>query len=192
MIDTLQQHEPVALPERSFGRIVRSVLGYSLLVALMFISPLYVFVPAALFACGIRNGKGATIAMLTLATAIAWFMDMQTAHAAGVGVTDAMLIYSYLAALVVAVSLPALIVLPLVERGVAFGRVLVTAVLLGISGLAATEAVMRARFNFSPYHEQAIRARQTATCAGDALRPASTPPSAGSVVPVIQLASSDA
>ncbi len=62
-----------------------------------------------------------------------------------------------------AVSIPALIVLPLVERGVSFGRVLVTAVLLGISGLAATEAAMQARFNFSPFHEQAIRARQTAT-----------------------------
>ena len=163
MIDTLQQQEPVALPERSFGRIVRSVLGYALLVALMFISPLYVFIPAALFACGMKNGKSATIAMLTLATAIAWFIDMQTAHVPGVGATDAMLIYSYLAALVVAVSIPALLVLPLVKRAEPFGRVLVTAILLGISGLAATEAVMQTRFNFSPFHEQAIRARQTAT-----------------------------
>src|SRR5438105_526908 len=163
MIDTLQQQEPVALPERSFGRVVRSVLGYALLVALMFLSPLYVCIPAALFACGMKNGKSATIAMLTLATAIAWFIDMQTAHVPGVGVTDAMLIYSYLAALVVAVSIPALLVLPLVKRAEPFGRVLVTAILLGISGLAATEAVMQTRFNFSPFHEQAIRARQTAT-----------------------------
>ena len=163
MIETSSlQHEPVALPERSFGRIVRSVIGYAVLVALMFISPLFVFVPAALFACGIRNGKPAAMIALALATMISIAIAVQTAHVPGTTPTDALMSYAYLAALVVAVGVPALVVLPLVERGEAFGRVLLSAVLLSITGLGATEAVLQQGYGFSPYREQVVRAHQTA------------------------------
>jgi Predicted membrane protein (DUF2232) len=164
MTDTTSlQHEPVGIPERSFGRIVRSVLGYALLVALMFISPLYVFLPAALFACAIRNGKPATMVMLAFAAVTAFYVNTQAAHVPGVASSDAMLNFAYYLALVAAVSIPAFIVLPMVERGEAFGRVLITAVLIGVIGLAATEAAMRTSYHFSPYAELALRThRRTA------------------------------
>ena len=41
MIETsLSQSDPIALPDRPFGRIARSVLGYALLTALMIITPI--------------------------------------------------------------------------------------------------------------------------------------------------------
>jgi len=158
----LQQHEPLALPERSTGRIVRSVFGYSLLLALMFLTPIVVFVPAVMFACGMKNGKLAAIIMVALGAPIALFLDVETARFAGASAGDAMSGYSYLLALVVAVCVPAIAVLPLVERGETFGRVLVTAIIASITGLGATEAAMQAGYGFSPYHEQVVRAHQTA------------------------------
>jgi len=41
MIETSLQHdEPVAIPARSFGKQVRSMAGYTIVTALMFVSPL--------------------------------------------------------------------------------------------------------------------------------------------------------
>jgi hypothetical protein len=156
------QQEPVALPERSFGRTARSVSGYGLLLALMFISPLFVFVPAAIFACGARNRRGAVLVALAVGTAVAGLIAMQTAHAPSTTAADALMGYAYLAALVVGVAVPALIVLPMVERGESFGRILVIALLASMAGLAATEVSMQLVAHFSPYREQVIRAHQTA------------------------------
>ncbi len=160
-IPTLQQ-EPVVLPERSFGRIVRSVLGYGLLLALMFISPLFVFVPAAVFACGVRNRRGAAVLALAIATAVAALIAMQTAHGPSSTTADALMGYAYLAALLLGVAVPALLVLPMVERGESFGRILVIALLASMAGLAATEAGAQLLTHFSPYREQVMRAHQTA------------------------------
>jgi hypothetical protein len=54
MTETLQHDEPVAMPVRSFGKQARSMAGYVLMTALMFVSPLFVFIPASLLHCGIR------------------------------------------------------------------------------------------------------------------------------------------
>jgi len=178
----LQQHEPMALPERSFGRVARSVFGYSLLVALMFLTPLVVFVPAVMFACGIKNGKVPAIITVALASAIALFLDVETARFAGASAADAMTGYSYLLALVVAVCVPAIAVLPLVERGETFGRVLVTAVIAGMTGLAATEAAMQTGYGFSPYQEQVVRAHQTAASVVAAYEKAGVPAKGVSVM----------
>ena len=67
---SLSQSEPMALSSRPFGRVVRSVIGYSLLTALMFITPMLVFVPAALLHCAIRNGRRAAWTALALAVAL--------------------------------------------------------------------------------------------------------------------------
>ncbi len=161
MTDTLEHEEPLALPVRSRGRVIRSVLGYALLVALMSFTPVFVFIPAALFACGIRNGKLGVAVSLALATIAAWFLTAQTAHAPGVTPADGLMGYAYLAALVFAIGVPSLIVLPLVERAESFGRVLVSAVLLGLSGLGATEAFMQAAFHFSPYRYHIDKMRES-------------------------------
>lgn len=164
MIDTRSlQHEPVAFPERSLGRVIRSVAGYALLVALMFVSPLFVFIPAALFACGIRNGRRAALVVLSLATLFASLIAVQSGRAPGATQADALMGYGYLAALALAIGVPALAVAPMVERGEAFGRVLMSAVLLGIGGLTITEAGMRSLAQFSPYAEQVKRAHETST-----------------------------
>ena len=159
MIDTLQQ-EPVALPERPFGRIARSVLGYALLVTLMFFTPLFVFVPVALFACAIRNGKLGVTLSLAISTAASWFIIEQVAHSPAVLPADAVTEYAFIIGRILAIAVPALFVLPLVERGESFGRVLTTGMVLGIPGLVAREAIIRARFGLSPYHEFTGHLRQ--------------------------------
>ncbi len=156
------QQDPVVVPERSFGSIARSVGGYGLLMALMFISPLFVFVPAAIFACGARNRRVAAVVALAIGTAIAALLAVQTGRAPSSTAADAVMGYAYLAALVAGVAVPALIVLPMVERGEAFGRVLMIALLASMAGLGATEVGTQLVAHFSPYREQVVRAHQTA------------------------------
>lgn len=159
------QPEPVMLPERSFGRTARSVAGYALLLTLMYISPLFVFIPAAIFACSARNGRvGAWIA-LGASTTFSVLIAVQTARAPGTSWQEAMTAYSYGMALVTAVAIPAIVVAPAVRRGASFGGVLVTAVLLSAVGLATTEVTMQSATSgrFSPYAEQVARAAETTT-----------------------------
>src|SRR5205085_7665516 len=116
----------------------------------------------AIFHCALRNGRGATIGALGIATLAAWIVAVQTAHAPGTSQADVMMGYAYVVALVLAVALPSLLVEPLVERGESFGRVLLIAVVLSMLGLTATEAGMRAAVSFSPGREQIVRVDQMA------------------------------
>jgi len=141
--------------------MVRGVAAYAMLMALLFITPLFVFVPAALFHCGIRNGKRVAWSALIVGAALAGLLAIQTAHVPGTTSADALMGYSYLIALVLGIAVPAMIVLPLVARGEAFGRVLMISVLLSMAGLTATELTMRATTGFSPYAEQLVKAKQT-------------------------------
>ena len=141
--------------------MVRSVAGYGVLVALMLISPLFVFVPAALFQCGIRNGKRVVWPAVAIGIALAAFVTVQSAQVPGAAVNDVQMAYSYLLALVLAVVVPALVVLPLVAKGESFGRVLMIALVVSVVGLAATEVIMRTATGFSPYAEQITKAQQT-------------------------------
>ncbi|MGZ7030753.1 MAG: DUF2232 domain-containing protein [Thermoanaerobaculia bacterium] len=161
MTETSLQHEPVPLPGRSAGRMVRGVAGYAMLLALMFISPLFVFIPAALFHCGIRNGKRIVWSALVLGVTLAGLLAMQSSHAPAATSADSLMGYSYLIALVLGIAVPAMIVMPLVARGEAFGRVLMIAVVLSMAGLGITEATMRASAGFSPFAEQVLKAKQT-------------------------------
>jgi len=156
------QHEPMMFHGRPFGRLAWSIAGYALLLSLMLVSPLFVFVPAAIFHCAIRNGRGATIGALAVSTLVAWIVAIQTSHGTGTTQSDVIMGYAYVIALVLAVALPALLVQPLVERGESLGRVLMFAVVLSILGLTATEAGMRAAVNFSPGREQVVRVDQMA------------------------------
>jgi len=149
---SLQHDQPVAAPVRSFGKQARSLAGYTILGALMFVSPLRVFLPAALFHCGIRNGRRAAWLMLVLSTAIAGMIvygSLQAGKAAEVPIS-----YSYLLGIFLAVALPAMAIMPMVERGESFGRVLVYALILAVLGLAITELTMRVMMGVSPYGAQ--------------------------------------
>src|SRR5258705_3919149 len=131
MIETPLQHdEPVAIPARSFGKQVRSMAGYTIVTALMFVSPLFVFIPAALFHCGIRNGRRAAWLLLVLSSTVAALLLYPAAAAAKP--VEASTIYAFLMALFLAIGVPALAVLPMVERGEKFGRVLLSALVVAM------------------------------------------------------------
>ena len=153
------QSEPLPLPGRSFGRVARSVIGYGLLLALMFVTPLLVFVPAALIHCAIRNGRRAAWVALAIAVAIA------AAYVAGVPGTEPNVVkmaWSFLGGVLFAVAVPSMAVLPLIERGEKFGQVLVFLLVAGAVGLAVTEIGAQAIADYSPYAGQVAQAKQTA------------------------------
>jgi Predicted membrane protein (DUF2232) len=177
MIETSLQHdEPVAIPARSFGKQARSMAGYTIVTALMFVSPLFVFIPASLFHCGIRNGRRAAWLLLVLSALLAALLVYPSAATATAA--DASTSYGYLLGLFLAIAVPALVVLPLVERGEKFGRVLIYALVLSIAGLVATELTMRGVSGFSPYAAQIAEAHETATKLVAGYQKAGFPPDA--------------
>lgn len=153
---TLSPSEPVLLPDRPFGRVVRSVFGYALAIALMILTPIVVFVPAALLHCALRNGRRAAWATLALALALA---GGYVAAVPGQSPDAVYMAWTYLAAVAAAISLPAMLVLPLVERGEKFGRVLAFLLIGSAIGLALTELGSRTLLSFSPYDAQVQQAR---------------------------------
>ncbi|MFP5245858.1 MAG: DUF2232 domain-containing protein [Thermoanaerobaculia bacterium] len=159
MIETsLHQSEPVTLPDRPFGRQVRSVALYSLLTALMIVTPLLVFVPAALFHCAIRNGRRAAFAMTALALLLS---ALYVGAVPAPSVQAIKMGWSDLAAVALAIAAPSLAALPLVERGEKFGPVVAFLLLGSVVGLALTETGSRAALEFSPYAAQVAQAEQT-------------------------------
>lgn len=160
MIETsLQQSEPVVLPPRPFGLQARSVAGYTLVTALMIITPMLVFIPAALFHCAIRNGRRAAWIAGVAAVALATLYLVSTASA-GVALN---MVWSSLAGVTLAVVLPSLAALPFVLRAEKFGRVLVFLLIGGVLGLAATEIGSRSILAFSPYALQVTEVQRNNT-----------------------------
>ena len=158
MIESLHSSEPVLLPGRPFGRQVRSVIGYALLTALMIVTPMLVFVPAALLHCAIRNGRRAAWAVLILAVTLA------SLYAVSVPATDRntqLMAWSYIAAVALAIALPAMAAVPMVERGEKFGRVLVFLLAGALVGLALTEIASQTFLSFSPFAAQVAQAKLT-------------------------------
>jgi hypothetical protein len=165
MIESSLQSEPVLMPAgnpagRTAGRRMRSIASYTALTALLFLPPMFVFVPAALIHCGLRNGRRAAWIALVLAVPIAGMLMLQSPQ--GSSPTDVKMAYAYFMALVVAVALPALLVLPMVERRDSFGRVLVAALIASVGGLAFTEIAMQLFAHFSPYALHATQAGEMA------------------------------
>lgn len=146
---SLQHDEPAAMPARSFGKRVRSMAGYTIVTALMFVSPLFVFLPASLFHCGIRNGRRAAWLLLALSVTIAALLIFPAAAAASNA--EAAMSYGYLLGLFLSIAVPAIAVLPMVMRDEKFGNVLIYALVLGSLGLVVTELTMRVVRGFSPY-----------------------------------------
>jgi uncharacterized protein YybS (DUF2232 family) len=175
MTETLLPTETAAIPERTFGRAMRYVSGYAILIAVMLVSPLFVFLPAALFHCIIRNGRRIAWSSLFIGTTVAGLLAVAGANAPGVTAAEANTGLAYLVALVLAVALPSMAVAPMVERAESFGRILLAALILSSVGLAATEISMRAVAGFSPFGEQVIEARADATKLVAALQTAGLP-----------------
>jgi hypothetical protein len=158
---SLQHDEPVAIPARSFGKLVRSMAGYTIVTALMFVPPLVVFLPASLLHCGIRNGRRSAWLLLVLSAVVVGLLLYPSA--AGVTAAERSASFASLLGFFLAIGVPALAVLPLVERGEKFGRVLLYAVVFSVVGLVATELTMRMVAGFSPYAAQIADVHDTAT-----------------------------
>jgi hypothetical protein len=158
---SLQHDQPVAIPARSFGKLVRSMAGYTIVTALMFVPPLVVFLPASLLHCGIRNGRRAAWLLLVLSVLVVGLLLYPSA--AGVTAAERSSTFASLLGFFLAIGVPALAVLPMVERGEKFGRVLLYAVVFSVVGLVATELTMRMVAGFSPYAAQIADVHDTAT-----------------------------
>jgi MFS family permease len=155
---SLHRSEPVLLPGRPFGRQVRSVIGYALLTALMIVTPMLVFVPAALLHCAIRNGRRAAWAVLVLSLAIA---SLYAAAVPGAQPDAQKMAWSFLLGVGLAITLPAMAAIPMVERGEKFGRVLVFLLAGAMVGLALTETASQLLMSFSPYAAQLAQAKES-------------------------------
>jgi Predicted membrane protein (DUF2232) len=152
MIETsLPQSEPVLLPGRSSGRQARSVIGYSLLTAVMIVMQFPIFVPAAVLHCAIRHGRRAGWAVLVLAAVLVAFFAATT-QVSTPEVQKTM--WSVLAAFVLTLTVPAMAAEPMVARGEKFGRVLMFVLAGSLVGLALTEVAFQAFLGFSPYASQ--------------------------------------
>jgi len=162
MTDTSLPTQQATISGPSFGRVVRQIAGYAILIAVMLVSPLFVFLPAAIFHCTIKNGRRIAWIALFIGTALSGVVVVAGASAPQVTIAEAHMSIAYLAALILAVALPSMAVAPMVERAESFGRVLMTAMLFATVGLGATEMTMRAGTGFSPFEDQVAGARATA------------------------------
>src|SRR5260370_859605 len=173
---SLQHDQPVTMPARSFGKRVRSVAGYTIVTALMFVPPLVVFLPASLLHCGLRNGRRAAWLLLVLSVVVVGLLLYPSA--AGVTAVERLSTFASLLGFSLAIGVPALAVLPMVERGEKFGRVLLVALVFSVAGLVATELAMRMAAGFSPYAAQIADLHDTATKVVASYQKAGLPPDA--------------
>lgn len=159
MIETSRmQSEPMALPDRPFGRIARSVLGYSLLTALMIVTGLPVFIPAALLHCALRHGRRPTWAVVATSMAMAGlYVGMIWASAPAVAGSATIM----LAWIALALVVPTMAGVGMVERGMPFGRMLAFLLAVSVAGMMAMEAGARWLLSYSPYAMYAAQAQQT-------------------------------
>lgn len=174
---SLRQSEPVALPDRPLGSQVRSIAAHVLLTTMMIVADLLVFVPAALFHCGIRNGRRAAWIAAAVALGIA---GLYATAMPGVPVEAVRMFQAGLLGVALAVVLPALAALPLIEQGEKFGRVVVFLLIGGTVGMAASEAASRSLLSVSPHavnveqmklvNTQLVQFYRTNGVAADALR----------------------
>lgn len=150
MIESPSLPPPLAMPDRSFGRVARSVIGYGLVIGLMSLT-IVVFVPAALIHSALRNGRGATWVSLLIAAALG------AAYYAGVPATTpeiAKMAWSSYLTVIFAVALPTMAALPLVQRSESFGRVLVFLLIVAGAGLVLAEVASHQLMAYSPFAGQ--------------------------------------
>src|SRR5687767_12136683 len=86
----------------------RSVLGYAMLTALMIVSQIVVFIPAAIFACGIRSGRRVATAAVAIGGALAFLVAMQSGRVPNAAALDTRMAYAYVLGVLLAIAVPAL------------------------------------------------------------------------------------
>lgn len=128
------------------GAELRKMGLHALAAAVMYVTPLILFVPAAFITAGVRFGikglvtaiGGAALVLIALASVLG-----------GWSVSPAEL--SGIARLVATVGFPAWIATMMLGRRAGIGSILVAAVITSAIGYGAVELVMRATLDYSPY-----------------------------------------
>ncbi|HVR44483.1 MAG TPA: DUF2232 domain-containing protein [Thermoanaerobaculia bacterium] len=142
MIRTEANIETAGADSRLAGPSTRSIALHGLVAALMFVSPLVVFVPAAILSSGLRNGRRG----LWLSTAAAALLLGMLATAGGSAAA-----FTPVARMILEVGAPSAVGLELILRGLPFGSVLLASVAASFGGFALVELGMRALASYSPY-----------------------------------------
>jgi uncharacterized protein YybS (DUF2232 family) len=153
------------------ARSSRSTGAYALLAATLILLRVTVFVPAALLDCGLRNGRRAAWIAAVIALAI-----VVIASPVMLASPDPRLTISFVVAVALTLVLPALLVLPLVQRRESFGRVVTLMVLVATAGLAIGEFGVRAIAHYSPYALEISEAKKAAEFSVAAYKDAGVPP----------------
>src|SRR5438445_10632008 len=105
MTDTsLQQSEPAVMTGPSLGRIIRHLAGYAILIAVMLVSPLFVFLPAAIFHCTIRTARRITWIALFIGAVLAGAAVIGGPNSRQLNLHEANMSVACLVALVLAVG----------------------------------------------------------------------------------------
>lgn len=128
------------------GRMGRSIALHSLAASAMFISPLSLFVPAAIIHAGLRHGRRASIWVAGASALL--LVALFSAGAGEAGFAPAM---AHVARFVFEIAMPSIIAFLLIEKAASFGRVLTTALVSSGAGFLATEFSLRAAFGYSPF-----------------------------------------
>ncbi len=175
MVESVPQSGTVMLSDRSKGRTARSVAVYGVVTTVMALTPLVVFVPTALFHCALRNGRRAAWAAATLAIALGVAYMVQVTSFPSMPVDTLNLAWASFLAVTLSVIVPALLVTPMVQRGEAFGRVVVFALLASAIGLVSTELAIRLASGASPLALQVAQTHETAIKVAEMYRAGNAP-----------------
>jgi hypothetical protein len=164
------------------GPSARSIMLHGLAAALMFVSPLTMFVPAAVLSSGLRNGRrglwlstGAAAALLAL---LASAIGSPAAH-------------TPVARMLLEIGLPSALGLELVLRGGLFGPVLLATIAASLGGFGLVEIVMRTFASYSPYEAIVANFRTAAAASIDSYRTAGIPSDAVAMMERISTAVAD-
>ncbi|HEY0590893.1 MAG TPA: DUF2232 domain-containing protein [Thermoanaerobaculia bacterium] len=164
---------PAAGAASAGGPSTRSILLHGLAAALMFPSPLTMFVPAAVLSSGLRTGRRGL--WLSTAAAAALLAILATA----IGSPGA---YTPVARMLLEVGLPSALGLELVLRGALLGPVLLATIAASVGGFGLVELAMRAFASYSPYEAIVANFRAQSASSIEAYRDAGIPAEAISMM----------
>ncbi|MGH9457173.1 MAG: DUF2232 domain-containing protein [Thermoanaerobaculia bacterium] len=163
MTQTEMNVERAGVDVRQARATARSIFLHGLAAAAMFVSPLTVFVPAAILSAGLRNGrKGAWLAIACAAVLLVPIAALLGDARGGAAVGR----------MILEIGVPSALALELMLRGLLFGPVLLGTVVASFGGSALVELAMRAAAGFSPYGALVANFRATAAKQIEAYRTA--------------------
>lgn len=151
---------------RQTGASVRSMALHGLAAALMFVSPLVVFVPAAILASGLRNGRRGLWGSTAAAAALLSMLGAAAGSPAA---------FTPVPRMIFEIGIPSAIGLEMILRGLLLGPVLLGTIAASFGGFAVVELLMRALGSYSPYEAIVTNFRAASAASAEAYRSAGFP-----------------